>query len=62
MDEKFLFKVKQQIKNDGNNKYDFYPYAQIVRDKKPKVLGYYILHEGFIGVFDEELKEEDYIR
>ncbi len=60
LDEKFLFKVKQQIKNDGNNKYDFYPYAQIVRDKKPKVLGYYILHEGFIGVFDEELKEEDY--
>jgi YidC/Oxa1 family membrane protein insertase len=60
LDEKFLFKVKQQIKNDGNNIYDFYPYAQIVRDKKPKVLGYYILHEGFIGVFDEELKEEDY--
>ena len=60
LDEKFLFKVKQQIKNDGNNIYDFYPYAQIVRNKKPKVLGFYILHEGFIGVFDEELKEEDY--
>jgi YidC/Oxa1 family membrane protein insertase len=60
LDENFLFKINQQIKNNGNNNYDFYPYAQIVRNKKPKILGYYILHEGFIGVFDEELKEEDY--
>jgi len=60
LDEKFLFKINQQIKNDGNNNYDFYPYAQIVRNTKPEVLGFYILHEGFIGVFDEELKEEDY--
>ena len=60
LDEKFLFKIIQKIKNGGNNNYDFYPYAQIVRNKKPEVLGFYILHEGFIGVFDEELKEEDY--
>ncbi len=60
LDEKFLFKINQQIKNNGNNSYDFYPYAQIIRDKKPDVLGFYILHEGFIGVFDEELREEDY--
>ena len=60
LDEKFLFKINQKIKNDGNNNYDFYPYAQIVRNKKPEVLGFYILHEGFIGVFDEELTEEDY--
>ena len=40
--------------------HDFYPYAQIIRNKKPEVSGFIILHEGFIGVFDEELKEEDY--
>ena len=60
LDEKFLFKINQQVKNNGNNSYDFYPYAQIVRNKKPETLGFYILHEGFIGVFNEELKEEDY--
>ena len=60
LDEKFLFKINQQIKNEGSNSYDFHPYAQIIRNKKPEVLGFYILHEGFIGVFDEELKEEDY--
>ena len=39
LDEKFLFKINQKIKNNGNSKYDFYPYAQIVRNKKPEVLG-----------------------
>ena len=38
-----------------------YPYAQITRNKKPEdAMGFYILHEGFIGVFDGELKEDDY--
>tara|TARA_B100001123_G_C15322614_1_gene1028469 strand:- start:125 stop:1807 length:1683 start_codon:yes stop_codon:yes gene_type:complete len=60
LDEKFLFKISQKITNNSTNNYDFYPYAQIVRNKKPEVLGFYILHEGFIGVFDDELKEEDY--
>jgi len=60
LDEKFLFKVNQKIQNDGNLTHDFYPYAQIIRNKKPEVSGFVILHEGFIGVFDQELKEEDY--
>ena len=60
LDEKFLFKINQKIQNDGNLTHDFYPYAQIIRNKKPEVSGFVILHEGFIGVFDQELKEEDY--
>ena len=40
---------------------NLYPYAQITRNKKPDdVMGFYILHEGFIGVFDGELQEDDY--
>ena len=40
---------------------NLYPYAQITRNKKhDDVMGFYILHEGFIGVFDGELKEDDY--
>ena len=37
-----------------------YPFAQITRNVAPDVTDFYILHEGFIGVFDETLKEEDY--
>ena len=60
LDEKFLFKVNQKIQNNGSTVHDFYPYAQIIRNKRPEVSGFLILHEGFIGVFDQELKEEDY--
>ncbi len=60
LDEKFLFKITQSIKNTSNKSYEFFPYAQITRNYKPDVTPIYILHEGFIGMFDDELKEEDY--
>jgi len=61
VDEKYLFKINQEIQNNTNKTIELYPYAQITRNKKPEdVTDFYILHEGFIGVFDEELKEEDY--
>jgi len=60
LDNKFLFKITQSIKNNSNNSYQFFPYAQITRNYKPKVNPIYILHEGFIGVFGDELKEMDY--
>ena len=60
LDNKFLIKITQNIKNTSNKTYEFYPYAQITRNYKPDVTPIYILHEGFIGMFDDELKEEDY--
>ena len=60
LDDKFLFKITQTIKNISNKSYQFYPYAQITRNYKPEVTPIYILHEGFLGVFDEQLREEDY--
>ena len=61
LDEKYLFKIKQKVKNNTSSEVNLYPYAQITRNKKPDdVMGFYILHEGFIGVFDGELKEDDY--
>ena len=60
IDEKFLFRVTQEIQNQSGNRVDLYPYAQITRNVAPDVTDFYILHEGFIGVFDEELKEESY--
>jgi len=61
LDDRFLFKIKQNIKNNTNKKIELYPYAQITRNKIPDdIQNFYISHEGFIGVFDEELKEDDY--
>ena len=60
LDDKFLFRITQSVKNTTDKSYEFFPYAQITRNYKPDVIPIYILHEGFIGMFDEELKEEDY--
>ena len=60
LDDKFLFKITQEIKNNSNKAFQLYPYAQINRKGKPEGRQIYILHEGFLGVFGEELKEENF--
>ncbi len=60
IDDKFLFTVKQKITNNTQNTYNFYPYGQIIRNVAPDVTDFYILHEGLLGVFDDNLVEEDY--
>ena len=60
LDDQFLFTVKEKIINKSNKSYNFYSYGQIIRNKIPKISGFYILHEGFLSVLDDELIEEDY--
>jgi len=61
LDEKYLFRITQEVENNSNQAVELFPYAQITRNKKPDDLqNFYISHEGFISVFDEELKEDDY--
>ncbi len=65
LDEKFLFRVIQEVQNKSNDVIELYPYAQITRNQPPvlqagSMSGTLILHDGFIGVFDEDLKEYDY--
>ena len=65
LDEKFLFRVTQEVQNKSNDVIELYPYAQITRNQPPvlqagSMSGTLILHDGFIGVFDEDLKEYDY--
>jgi YidC/Oxa1 family membrane protein insertase len=61
LDEKYLFKISQEIQNNSSKSLELYPYAQITRNKIPDdIQNFYISHEGFIGVFDDELKEDDY--
>ena len=61
LDDKYLFNITQQVKNNSNSSIDLFPYAQMTRNKIPDdIQNFYIQHEGFIGVFDDELKEDDY--
>ena len=60
IDDEYLITVNEEVKNNSNQKVDLFHYAQISRKEKPDISNFYILHEGLIGVFDENLKEEDY--
>ena len=60
LDDQFLFTIKEKIINRSNKSYNFYSYGQIIRNKLPEISGFYILHEGFLSVLDDELIEEDY--
>ena len=65
VDDKFLFRITQEIHNKSSGAVELYPYAQITRNQKPvleagSMSGTLILHDGFIGVFNEDLKEYDY--
>ena len=50
VDDKYLFTIKDEITNKNSSPISIYPYALISRHGTPQTLGYYILHEGLIGV------------
>ena len=60
IDNQYLFTVNQTIINNSDKTYNFYAYGQIIRNEAPEVTNFYILHEGMLGVFDDQLIEEDY--
>ena len=61
VDDHYLFSIKDQVQNKGGKAVSLYPYALISRHGTPQVLGYYILHEGPVGVMgDQGLQEENY--
>jgi len=60
IDRDYLFTITQRVRNTGGKTVTLNPYGLISRTGKPHILGYYILHEGLLGVFDNTLKEVDY--
>jgi YidC/Oxa1 family membrane protein insertase len=61
VDSHYLFSIKDRVQNKGGKPVTLYPYGLISRHGTPQVLGYYILHEGPIGVMgDHGLQEETY--
>jgi YidC/Oxa1 family membrane protein insertase len=54
VDDKYLFTIRDEVINKGSAAVTLYPYARILRQGTPPTLGYYILHEGLIGVFGDK--------
>jgi len=61
VDDKFMFTVKNSVENRGGASVALKPYGLVSRHGKPVTLGYYVLHEGLIGVLgDNGLQEFKY--
>ncbi|MCC0804671.1 membrane protein insertase YidC [Methylobacterium sp. W2] len=50
VDDKFMFTVRDEVENKGATAVTLYPYGLVSRWGKPTTQGYYVLHEGMIGV------------
>ncbi|MEP9349533.1 membrane protein insertase YidC [Xanthobacter sp. KR7-225] len=53
VDDHYMFAVKDEVENKTGTAVTLYPYALVSRHGRPKIEGFYILHEGLIGVLGE---------
>jgi YidC/Oxa1 family membrane protein insertase len=60
LDRDYMFTVTQRVVNQGSAPVTLYPYGRVVRVGTPVTAGFYILHEGLIGVLNGTLREVDY--
>ena len=60
IDENYMFTIKQKVINNTDKDINISPVAKISRTDTPKTQGFFILHEGPIGVVDNVLEEIDY--
>ena len=60
IDDHYMITAIQRVTNSKKNSVGLFPYGLVARSGTPKTLGFYILHEGPLGVFDGTLREYDY--
>ncbi len=60
IDDGYMFTVSDTVANDGSEARELFPYGLLSRGGTPETTGFYILHEGPLGVFDQTLTEVDY--
>ena len=56
VDDDYMFKLVDAVENRGSTEVTLAPYARIHRYGTPKVEGYWISHEGLIGVADHNVE------
>ena len=54
IDDRYMFALKDSVANSGSSPVTMFPYGLISRHSTPETLGYYILHEGLIGVMGDK--------
>jgi len=60
IDENYMLQVDQSVTNNADRDVNVQPYGLIKRTGTPEISGFFILHEGPIGVCADGLEEIDY--
>jgi YidC/Oxa1 family membrane protein insertase len=60
LDADYMFTITQRVRNTGTDAVQMNAYALTSRTGTPATSGFYILHEGPLGVFEDTLKELSY--
>jgi YidC/Oxa1 family membrane protein insertase len=60
VDKNYMFTVKDSVDNGGAAAVTLFPYSYVRRHGTPVTAGFYILHEGLIGVQGGKLEEVGY--
>jgi YidC/Oxa1 family membrane protein insertase len=60
LDANFMVTADQRVVNSGTQPVQVLPWTRVRRERTPQIAGYYILHEGFVGVLDARLREWKY--
>ncbi len=60
IDDDYLITVTQRVRNQGDSSIVLHPYGLVRRAGTPEISGFFILHEGPMGVFSDILTEIDY--
>lgn len=57
LDDKYLFTIKDSVKNSGAAPVALSSYGRVTRHGTPTTQGVYVLHEGMIGYLEDKLQE-----
>ena len=60
LDDDYMVIAHQSVTNRGAEPVQVLPWARIRRERTPQLAGFFILHEGFVGVLDGRLHEWTY--
>lgn len=60
VDDRYMFTVARTVTNRSDQPVTLYPYGMVRRTGHPELFGFYILHEGPLGVLNGVLEEHDY--
>jgi YidC/Oxa1 family membrane protein insertase len=60
LDRDFMFQAEQRVTNNAAGPVSLLPWSRVRREQTPHLAGYYILHEGFVGVLNGGLVETTY--